>query len=62
MYYDIKMVDNQIIWVDYSEIETPLTNLNDFQLILFPDSPPNLAICITNSVSTDDTFAEELND
>ncbi|WP_345210487.1 hypothetical protein [Mucilaginibacter gynuensis] len=53
-------MDNQIIKVDYSEIAYRRLEINDFRLILFPNSPPNVAICVTIPVGTDDTFAEEL--
>ena len=52
-------MDNPVIMVDYSETTGVLQIVNDFQLILFPDSPPKVAVCITDCAQRDDTFVIE---
>jgi hypothetical protein len=52
-------VDNPAIMVDYSETTGVIPIVNDFHLIIFPDSPLKVAVCITVCAGIDNTFAAE---
>jgi len=59
-YFDFNVVDNWLIIVDYSEMIGKNQFIYDFDLMKFPDSPPDQAVCVIVSVRARNTFVTEL--